>query len=41
MIDKSLNQPLEAVFINYALASTSRVPDKPKYYFSLRGMLPP
>jgi hypothetical protein len=38
---KSLNQALETVFVNYALASMSRVPDKPKYYFSLRGTLPP
>jgi hypothetical protein len=40
-IRKPLNQALEAAFVNYVLASTSRVPDKPKYYFSLRGMLPP
>jgi hypothetical protein len=38
---KLLNQAGEAVFVNHALACTSRVPDKPKYYFSLRGMLPP
>jgi hypothetical protein len=38
---KPLNQALEAVFVNHALASTSRVPDKPKYYLSLRGTLPP
>jgi hypothetical protein len=38
---KSLNQALKAVLINHALASTSRVPDKLKYYFSLRGTLPP
>jgi hypothetical protein len=38
---KLLNQALEAVFVNYALASMSRVPDKPKTYFSLRGTLPP
>jgi hypothetical protein len=38
---KPLNQALGAVFDNYALASTSWVPNKPKYYFSLRGTLPP
>jgi hypothetical protein len=38
---KLLNQALEVVFVNHALASTSRVPDGPKYYFSLRGTLPP
>jgi hypothetical protein len=38
---KSLNQALKAVLVNHALASMSRVPNKPKYYFSLRGMLPP
>jgi hypothetical protein len=38
---KPLNQALEVVFVNHALAGTSRVPDKPKYYFSLYGMLPP
>jgi hypothetical protein len=38
---KSLNQALEAVFVNHALASTSQMPDKPKYYFSLHGTLPP
>jgi hypothetical protein len=38
---KPLNQALGAVFVNYALASTSRVPDKPKYYFSLCSTLPP
>jgi hypothetical protein len=38
---KSLSQALKAVHVNHALASTSRVPDKPKFYFSLRGTLPP
>jgi hypothetical protein len=38
---KLLNQALEAVFVNQALASMSQVPNKLKYYFSLRGMLPP
>jgi hypothetical protein len=38
---KLLNQAWEAVFVNHALACTSQVPDKPKYYFSLRGTLPP
>jgi hypothetical protein len=38
---KSLNQALKAALINHASASTSRVPDKLKYYFSLRGTLPP
>jgi hypothetical protein len=38
---KLLNQALEAVFVNYVLASMSRAPNKPKYYFSLRGTLPP
>jgi hypothetical protein len=38
---KSLNQALKVVLVNHALASTSRVPDRPKYYSSLRGMLPP
>jgi hypothetical protein len=38
---KLLNQAGEAVFANHALACTSRVPNKPKYYFSLRGTLPP
>jgi hypothetical protein len=38
---KSHNQVLEAVFVNHALASTSWVPNKPKYYFSLCGTLPP
>jgi hypothetical protein len=38
---KLLNQALEAMFVNHALASMSRVPNKPKYYFSLRGTLPP
>jgi hypothetical protein len=38
---KLFNQAWEAVFVNHALASMSRVPDKPKYYFSLRGTLPP
>jgi hypothetical protein len=38
---KLLNQAWEAVFINHALTCTSRVPDKQKYYFSLRGTLPP
>jgi hypothetical protein len=35
------NQAPEAVFVNHTLVCTSRVPDKPKYYFSLRGTLPP
>jgi hypothetical protein len=38
---KLLNQAWGAVFVNHALTCTSRVPNKPKYYFSLRGMLPP
>jgi hypothetical protein len=38
---KLLNQAREAVFVNHALACTSRVPNKPKCYFSLRGTLPP
>jgi hypothetical protein len=38
---KSLNQALKAVLVNHALATMSRVPDKPKYYFSFRGTLPP
>jgi hypothetical protein len=38
---KSLNQALKAVRVNHALARMSRVPDKPKYYFSLCGTLPP
>jgi hypothetical protein len=38
---KLLNQAWEAVFVDHALASTSRVPDKLKYYFSLHGTLPP
>jgi hypothetical protein len=38
---KLLNQVWGAVFVNHTLACTSRVPDKPKYYFSLRGTLPP
>jgi hypothetical protein len=38
---KLLNQAEEAVFVNHALACMSRVPDKPKYYFSLRGTLKP
>jgi hypothetical protein len=38
---KSLNQALKVVLVNHALAGMSRVPDKPKYYFSLRGTLPP
>jgi hypothetical protein len=38
---KSLNQALKAVLVNHALASTNRVLDKLKYYFSLRGTLPP
>jgi hypothetical protein len=38
--DKLLNQAWEAVFVNHALACTSRVPDKLKYYFLLRGTLP-
>jgi hypothetical protein len=38
---KSLNQALEAVFVNHALASMIRVSNKLKYYFSLRGTLPP
>jgi hypothetical protein len=38
---KLLNQALKAVLVNHALASTSWVPDKPKYYFSLHGTLPP
>jgi hypothetical protein len=37
----SLNQALKTVLVNHALASSSRAPDKPKYYFSLRGTLPP
>jgi hypothetical protein len=41
MIEKLLNQALEAVFVNQALASMSQVPDKPKYYFSLHGTLAP
>jgi hypothetical protein len=38
---KSLNLMLKAVLVNHALASPSQVLDKPKCYFSLRGMLPP
>jgi hypothetical protein len=38
---KLLNQAWEAVLVNHMLACMSRVPDKPKYYFSLRGTLPP
>jgi hypothetical protein len=38
---KSLNQALKAVLVNHALVGTSWVPDKSKYYFSLRGTLPP
>jgi hypothetical protein len=38
---KLLNQAWEAVFVNHALACMSWVPDKPKYYFSLHGTLPP
>jgi hypothetical protein len=38
---KLLNQAGEVVFVNHALACSSWVPDKPKYYFSLRGTLPP
>jgi hypothetical protein len=30
-----------AVLVNHALASSSRVPNRPKYYFSPRGTLPP
>jgi hypothetical protein len=37
---KLLNQAWEAVLVNHVLASMSWVPDKPKYYFSLRGTLP-
>jgi hypothetical protein len=39
--NKLLNQAWEAVFVNHALACMSRVPDKPKYYFSLHDTLPP
>jgi hypothetical protein len=38
---KLLNQAWGAVFVNHTLACTSQVPDKPKYYFSLCGTLPP
>jgi hypothetical protein len=38
---KSLNQVLKAALVDHVLASTSWAPDKPKYYFSLRGTLPP
>jgi hypothetical protein len=38
---KSLNKALKTVLVNYALASLSRVPDRPKYYFSPHGTLPP
>jgi hypothetical protein len=31
----------KTVFINHAQASPSQAPDKPKYYFSPRGALPP
>jgi hypothetical protein len=41
MIEKLLNQMLKATSVNYALASTSRGPDRLKYYFSLCGKLPP
>jgi hypothetical protein len=38
---KLLNQAREAVFVNHAMVCTSQVPNKPKYYFSPRGTLPP
>jgi hypothetical protein len=38
---KLLNKALKAVFVNHALASSSQGPDRPKYYFSPRGTLPP
>jgi hypothetical protein len=38
---ESLNQAPEAVLVSHALVCMSRAPDKPKYYFSLRGTLPP
>jgi hypothetical protein len=36
-----LSAGLKTVLVNHALASPSRVPDKLKYYFSLRSTLPP
>jgi hypothetical protein len=40
-LNASLNYVLRAMIIDCTLASSSWVPDRPKYYFSLHGTLLP